>query len=112
MWGYDEISHRLHRIAAGDRLLGKKGYWIYSPGNLTTDPAMGTPVGTPTVLVQGWNLVSPAAACNPPGVGSVAAAWYWDAEDTRYRMVAHDEQLQPGVGYWLNARQAGVVDLD
>jgi hypothetical protein len=64
-------------------------------------------------LKQGWNTVSvdhdvTAAVLN---VDTVVSLWRWDTGEQSYRMVAADETLTAGTGYWAYALEATLIKL-
>lgn len=98
---------------AKDSLEIGRGYWLYFP-TATTATLSGTGLNSRTlVLAEGWNLISgiscPVAfnAINDPG--NILISGTLIGFNGAY---VPADSIQPGQGYWVRARAAGVISLN
>jgi len=91
----------------------ERGYWVFALASGSVTDIAGVPADGVVMLLTGWNLLSPTAACSLPD-GVMGPAWYWHAASQTYRPIHTGDQtdLQPGMGYWLFRQgEPVVVDL-
>jgi hypothetical protein len=98
-----------HGYGAAAELHACIGYWVCVEEALVV-LVEGQPVGqTDLPLTRGWNQCGVATTCPvPDDARIVGKPWAWNPRSLRYEPVS---VFRPGLGYWINAREAAIVPL-
>ena len=88
-------------------VLPKQAFWLYCPFQEAAQAGAidGGLAERSMELLYGWNMVGPAAVVSLRNVMGADAVfmpiWYWDALLRVYRAVGPEDELKPGIGYWI-----------
>jgi hypothetical protein len=97
--------------SADDPLLAEGGYWVRAATNGVAQATCGLRDDGAVQLHQGWNLISPTTTCTPGDLSETITVWRWNAATLRYVLVGADDELVPGVGYWVYSQEEKLVQF-
>ena len=92
-------------------LLAEGGYWMHAAAAGTAEATLGLRDDGTVRLHQGWNLITPTVLCTPSDFPDTLAFWRWGAATLRYTQLIADDDLVPGVGYWVHATETQTLQF-
>ncbi len=91
----------------------KRGYWVYS-----NTPKNGIVIDGQSVidakqfLFQGWNLIgSSTSSVVPANAVFGGSVWYWRPDRQQFIPLPSDEQMTPGLAYWLYLSEDTMIEI-
>ncbi len=107
-WTFNESS-AYEQVARPDAM---QGFWLFSDGSQPEEIVLYSVdymSDTFHSLHTGWNLAGPRETGKL--TKRIPLAFYWDSELSRYCPVAEEDNITPGVGYWLFNFGADSLDV-
>ena len=104
--------------AIADSFIIGEGFWMKSTTTVPLIQQGKAPEIRTHILYEGWNMVSPLEeeihplllVYSHPIIDSI---WGWDFPNYQYKdMLATQEHLVPGYGYWMYAAHDGILFYD
>jgi len=112
IWGYSGGAPVIPTV-----MVDGQGYWVHmtAAGNITVNGTVNPapPAMPPTYSVaEGWNLIGFKSTCARTAssyLGNVPWVRIWSFVDGKWAAVQSGDKMQPGLGYWLAATDAGMI---
>ena len=105
VYGFDTVYKTASILKPG------KAYWVQYASNASVQ-VCGTPQSGAIPLVPGWNMIGVnSSEVNVSGITTTPANIITSPFYSFSTVYTTATTLQPGVGYWVRASQAGIINL-